>query len=243
MNRPPVLLAIETATEACAVALVQGDVVHARTEEVPRGHSRRLLPLADELLAAAGVSRSSVDAVAYGAGPGGFLGVRMAASVAQAFCLAWAVPAVPVCTLRILAEGAFRRSGESTIGAVLDARMDAVYWARLYRAPGVDGEPVTLEGPALASPEAVPAALGDGYGVGRGWGAYAGRLPDPARGCDPEALPDARDLARLAAQASARNEGVDPERAEPLYLREAVQSRTAPSVGASRDPASARHSS
>ena len=81
------LLAFETATEACSVALwIDGDV-RERFELAPRRHAELALPWADALLREAGIAKSQLDAIAVGRGPGAFTGVRLAIAIAQGIAL------------------------------------------------------------------------------------------------------------------------------------------------------------
>ncbi len=220
-KKPPVLIALETATEGCSVAVAAAGTVVERADETPRGHTARLLPMLTEAMAEAGVTPGDVDAVVFGRGPGAFTGVRLAASAAQALCLAWSVPAVGVSTLAALAYGAHRRTGADRIIAVLDARMDEAYWGRYRSAP--NGAGLTLmEEERVGTPEEVPRGGGDWFGAGRGFAAFPERLPPAALGCDPDALPLARDLIPPGAVALQAGEGVDAAAALPLYLRSAV---------------------
>lgn len=100
------LLAFETATEACSVALYLDGEVRERFEIARRRHAELALPWADALLAEAGVARSQLDAIAVGRGPGAFTGVRLAIALAQGIALALDIPVVPVSTLRVLALSA-----------------------------------------------------------------------------------------------------------------------------------------
>ena len=216
------LLAFETATEACSVAVMVDGQVHERFELAPRRHAELALPWAEALLAEAGIARSQLDAVAVGRGPGAFTGVRLGISIAQGIALALDRPVVPVPTLAALAMRA--PAGSERILAAIDARMGEVYLGAFRR----EGEGmVALGDEAVARPE--QAALPDGAswaGVGTGFSAVDGALEKRLRDClasvDAIALPHAADLARLAAIALARGEGVAPERVEPAYLRDNV---------------------
>lgn len=228
--REPVLIAIDTATEACAVAVVRGDACWTRTEEAPRAHSRRLLPLLDALLEESGVTRREVQGIAYGAGPGGFLGVRLAASVAQALGVAWGVPALPLSTLAILARGAYRRHGAQRVVTALDARMGEVYWGAFEVIGEVTGtgdriDVHPLMDPCVCPPEDVPSPPGTPvpFGIGRGFAAYAGRLACLPASRDPDALPAAEDLAALARVRWSAGPRLEARSIEPIYLREGVQ--------------------
>ena len=214
------LLAIETATEACSVALwLDGEVIE-RFELAPRRHAELTLPWADELLARAGVARSQLDAVAIGRGPGAFTGVRLAVAIGQGVALALDRPIVPVSTLAALAMQA---PGPRVLAAI-DARMGEVYAATFALE---DGDARATSSERVLPPDQVPMPEGtDWHGVGTGFGAADGLL---ARTLAPSlasvqasALPRAGDVARLAARAFARGEAIAPERAEPAYLRDNV---------------------
>ncbi len=217
------LLAVETSTECCSVALLHGDALIDRSELAPRRHAERVLPMADALLAEAGITRGQLDAIAAGRGPGAFTGVRLAVSVAQGLALALDIPVVPVSSLAALAMQA-PRNGAAVLAAI-DARRDEIY-AGTFRfdrdglVQPLDDECVTAAA-ALRLPEA------DAWNViGTGWSAYAGairtRLPSAPRWTEGGRYPQARDVARLAAPLFAAGKGVPPEQALPVYLRDKV---------------------
>jgi tRNA threonylcarbamoyladenosine biosynthesis protein TsaB len=216
------LLAFETATEACSVALYVDGQVLERFEIAPRRHAELSLPWAEALLAEAGVARSQLDAIALGRGPGAFTGVRLAIAIAQGIALALDRPLVPVSTLQVLALRA--PADADHVLSSIDARMGEVYLARQVR---VDGHWQSQGEETVCAPGAV--TLPDGtrwFGVGTGFGAAEGllanRLADQLDGVDAQALPRASDLLALAVPAFARGEGMAPERVEPAYLRDNV---------------------
>jgi tRNA threonylcarbamoyladenosine biosynthesis protein TsaB len=216
------LLAFETATEACSVALYVDGQVRERFEIAPRRHAELSLPWAEELLAEAGIARSQLDAIALGRGPGAFTGVRLAIAIAQGIALALDRPLVPVSTLQVLALRA--PAGADQVLSSIDARMGEVYAARQVR---VDGQWQLQGEEIVCAPEAVVLPEGSRwFGVGTGFGAADGllatRLADQLDGVDVQALPRASDLLTLAVPAFARGEGVAPERVEPAYLRNNV---------------------
>ncbi len=127
------LLALDTATEACSVALLHDGRVLSHYEVIPRMHAQRLLPMIKDLLAEAGVALSAVDGIAFGRGPGAFTGVRIAIGVVQGLAFALERPVLPVSTLAVLAQRALREQGAQQVAAAIDARMDEVYWG-CYRA-------------------------------------------------------------------------------------------------------------
>lgn len=214
------LLAIETATEACSVAVLVDGEIRERFELAPRRHAELTLPWAELLLAEAGVAKSQLDAIAVGRGPGAFTGVRLAIALAQGIALALDRPLLPVSTLAALA---MRADGERIIAAI-DARMGEVYLATFAR----DGEGlVALDEEVVVKPEAASVPAGDGWhGVGTGFAAGDNALQARMRGrlaaIDAEALPHAADVARLGALMFARGEAIAAERIEPAYLRNNV---------------------
>lgn len=214
------LLAIETSTEACSVAVYDDGAVLARHELAPRRHTQLVLPWADELLAEAGLRKFQLDAIAVGRGPGAFTGVRLAIALVQGLALALDRPVLPVSTLAVLA---MQGQGERILAAI-DARMGEVYLGEFAR--DADGL-VTATGEEIICPPArAPLPEGTVSGVGTGFGAEQGalvaRLGAALAGFDASALPHAADLAKLAARAFARGEAVDAARIEPAYLRDKV---------------------
>ncbi len=232
------LLAIETATEACSVAVLVGGQVRERFAIAPRRHAELVLPWAEELLAEAGIARSALDAIAVGRGPGAFTGVRLAIALAQGIALALDRPLLPVSTLAVLAA----QGPDGPVLAALDARMGEVYLGAfqvqggdvIALAPENVGTPHTIAVPALPA-EPLEDRLADRLadrsmarwtGLGTGFsaadGALATRLAAHLADHDPTAMPQAADLARLAAKAHARGEAIPADRIEPAYLRDRV---------------------
>ncbi|WP_027896415.1 tRNA (adenosine(37)-N6)-threonylcarbamoyltransferase complex dimerization subunit type 1 TsaB [Zestomonas thermotolerans] len=216
------LLALDTATEACSVALLHEGRVLSHYEVIPRLHAQRLLPMVKALLAEAGVGLSALDAIAFGRGPGAFTGVRIAIGVVQGLAFGLERPVLPVSNLAALAQRALRERGVQQVAAAIDARMDEVYWG-CYQAEA--GEMRLLGAEAVLPPEraALPrGAAGDWFGAGTGWGSYAARLAVSVTGQDGSLLPHAEDVLALAGFAWARGEAVSAEQAQPVYLRDQV---------------------
>ncbi|NJD33239.1 MAG: tRNA (adenosine(37)-N6)-threonylcarbamoyltransferase complex dimerization subunit type 1 TsaB [Betaproteobacteria bacterium] len=218
------LLAFETATRRLSVALWQDGALIERSGEIPNGGSEHVLPWVQELLAEAGVTLAQIDAIAFGAGPGGFTGLRLACGVAQGLAWGLDLPVLPVSTLEALALA----SGECAVWACLDARMNEVYGAA-YR---VDGDSVAqLMAPVCLPPAVAPApTFAGGWGVGDGFAAYGqvlhARKPDLI-GLRADAFPTAAAVLRLAAPAFARGEAVQAALAQPIYVRDKVALTTA----------------
>jgi tRNA threonylcarbamoyladenosine biosynthesis protein TsaB len=219
------LLAFETATEACSVALYVDGAVSSRFEVAPRRHAALALPWADALLAEAGIARTQLDAVAVGVGPGAFTGVRLAIALAQGIALGLDRPVLPVSTLAVLASSG-RPEGTAAgtpIVAAIDARMGEVYLGR-FRVDGA-GLVEACGAEILVAPDAAPldaeaGALGIGTGFAAANGALAARLGLAAT--FPDALPHAGALALLAARDFAAGRAIAADALEPTYLRERV---------------------
>jgi tRNA threonylcarbamoyladenosine biosynthesis protein TsaB len=217
----PIILAIETSSELASCALLNGERVTWRESSGVRTHSQSVLPMVQELLAEAGIALAACDAIAFGAGPGSFTGVRTACGVAQGLAFGAGLPVLPLGTLEAMAEACRVRTGASEVLAVLDARMGEVYWAQ-YR---YDNGWQVLAEPALCAPEALEPVPVDGLAAcGNGFAAYPDALAARAfaQGALADIMPHARELAALAATALAQGKAVDAADAQPLYLRNKV---------------------
>ena len=219
------LLAFETATEACSVAVyIDGQIIE-RHEIAPRKHAEYALPWAEELLAEAGIKRSQLDAIAISRGPGAFTGVRLAIAIAQGIALGLDRPMLAVSTLQVIAAASPGEGKKQRILAAIDARMGEVYVGAFER----NGEElVALSTEIVCAPQAVtlPDQAGGWHAVGTGFSAVEGalvlHLGNQLSSIDASVLPHAADVARLAVAAYARGEAMAPERIEPAYLRNNV---------------------
>lgn len=219
------LLALETSTEACSVALVRGEQIVARSEIAPRRHAELILPMADALLAEAGLNRHALDCIAVGRGPGAFTGVRLGISLAQGMALALDLPVVTVSSLLALALEA-PPDDEAAILAVIDARMGEIY-AASFRYDEVGelqplGEERVIKPDELQLPEARAWHI-----VGSGWTTYEAtlrkRLGDTdIRSAEGDRYPQAVHVAQVAARRFAAGEAQSAELALPVYLRDKV---------------------
>jgi tRNA threonylcarbamoyladenosine biosynthesis protein TsaB len=221
------ILALDTATEACSAALLVDGSLIFREDELERGHAEHILPMIDAVLAEGRTTLKALDAIAFGRGPGGFTGVRLAASVTQGLAFGASRPVVPVSDLAAVAQRVLDL--ESSAERVLvcnDARMREVYWACFERR-GELAEAVTAE--AVTSSEAV--TLPQGWGnaafaaAGRGLRAYPElqqRWGERIRPAHPELLPHAREIARLALPEVAAGHARPAAQALPVYLRDDV---------------------
>jgi len=239
-----VLLALDTSTEYCSVALLcaSSDAlasaaeprVWTRHEATGAVSSTRLLPAIGELFAEAGLALADCDAVAFGAGPGSFTGLRTATGVAQGLAFGLDIPVVPVSTLLVCAESArMRDAGAARVLVALDARMDEVYWADYgWDAPAGDWRVVraaSLDAPGdVVAPDA-PFTL-----AGNAAAAFGERLDAAARArvVDADALPHALPLAVAALRAWRAGRVLPADQAAPEYVRNKVAQTTAERLAA-----------
>ncbi len=218
------ILALETSTEYCSVALWQDGVVSERVELVGQKHSELLMAMLDSVLQESGIGIRDVDGIAYGAGPGSFTGVRIACGVAQGLALGADKPVIGICTLQALAQG----TGRNRVIAALDARMAEVYFA-VYEKRADAWH--TLSAPSLCLPQDTPAVEGeDWFAAGSGFGVHGDLLGARYRGqiieVDAQCVPQAGAIAELAAPGFAGGQGLDAAQAMPLYLRDKVALKT-----------------
>ena len=207
--------AIETSTQWCSVALWSDGEIAALERFGGQRHSELVLPMLESLFKD---KKIEIDAVAFGAGPGSFTGLRIACALAQGLALPRALPVLGVSTLEALAE----ESGARRVAACIDARMREVYYAALQReddaAHGARWREV-IHAQCIAPQDVRPPA-GDGWvGCGSGFEAY-GDLGF-ARTL-PRVHPTAAAVAALAAPRFAAGEGADAALAAPVYLRDKV---------------------
>lgn len=236
------ILALDTATEGCSAALLINGELTGRELELGRGHAEHILTMIDELLAQAQMSLSALDAIAFGRGPGGFTGVRLAASVTQGLAFGAGLPVVPVSDLMAVAQRVFgtgsgkvapvsgehppaSRENPPRVIVCNDARMREVYWGCFEQ---IDGLARLVGDECVSPPNSV--AIPEGWtepviAAGRGFAAYPQlrsvlepRLAD----IHDRMLPRAHEIALLAAPMLQKRGAVPPERAAPVYLRDEV---------------------
>lgn len=221
----PCILALDTATDVCSVALLSAGAIAARSERVGQQHSERALPMVDAVLRDAGVALPDVDFIAFGAGPGSFTGLRIACGLAQG--LAWGVGkrVIPVGNLHALAARLFGEAPDaSAVLCAIDARMHEAYCAVYRRAT----DPVEVLAPSLARSDQlaelardVDAVAGDALTV----------FPDAWGGAPSRRFPsmraDASDIARVASTSAGLTRAVEAAAAVPLYVRDQVALTTA----------------
>lgn len=221
------ILALETSTETASVALLDGECLIERSVVGRPGHSETLLPEIVQLLAEGGISLAELDAIAFGAGPGAFTGLRLACGVVQGLGMGADKPVIPVGTLKALASQS--PLDVRAIFVAVDARMSEVYFAAYRRE---DGDLVECLAPSCAEPSAIRLPEdGEWFGFGSAFTAYRDTLV-PALGerlaaFDGSPVPQAASVARLALPRLLRGETLDAALAAPVYVRDKVALTTA----------------
>jgi tRNA threonylcarbamoyladenosine biosynthesis protein TsaB len=222
------LLAIDTSTDFCSVAACRGKTLVSRHEPAGQRQAEMILDMVGAVLGDAGLDLKRIDGIAFGAGPGSFTGLRIAAGVTQGLAFARGVGVVGVGSLLALAEEVCGESAEARIVSCLNARMGEVYHAA-YRRSGERWEEVSA--PGLYKPEAVPLMSGSSWiGAGDGFAAHreglAARLGGSMSTMHPDAHPTARAVLKLAMPRFAAGEALDAAAALPVYLRDKVAQKT-----------------
>jgi tRNA threonylcarbamoyladenosine biosynthesis protein TsaB len=217
------ILIIDTATEACSVALEVNQHVYKRFEICPQEHSQRILPMIDEVLKEAKVTLQDLDYLAFGRGPGSFTGVRIATGVLQGLALGTGHKVIGISTLAAMAQQAYAQNQSEHVCAAIDARMLEVYFGQYQLKQGVmvlSGEEQVLspdEGSLLLSSSKVIT------GVGTGWLAYPELNVTDKIDVLPDVLyPNAVFMLPIAKALIADGQAVTVDDIQPVYLRDKV---------------------
>ena len=226
------LLALDTATEACSVALLRGGEKTHLAQFALREHTKHILPMVDEILAQAGITLSQVDALVFGRGPGSFTGVRIGAGIAQGLAFGAELPVIPVSNLAAMAQAAYVQYQAENVLTAIDARMNEVYFAQ-WQAQKVrsdfgeflDWQPMIAEqvcSPSKAIEQVVQQHRENAVLAGTGWADYP-ELNDANLGKATEiTLPSALYMLDLALPKWFAGETISPLEIEPIYLRNEV---------------------
>jgi tRNA threonylcarbamoyladenosine biosynthesis protein TsaB len=222
------LLALDTSSTWCSLALLAGEKLIVRDEQAARRHTQVMLPLIQSCLEQAGIAGADLSAIVYGQGPGSFTGLRIAASCAQGLAFGWGVPVVPVSSLQAMAQSALETHGAERVLVAIDARMDEVYWGA-YQVNN-QGIMMPTSSDGLCSPEDLPPPSQEYLGVGDAWDVYGSRLGKGERlvyDVQNNTYPSAAGMAKIAANALKDNPGLPAEQALPVYCRQQVAKRPA----------------
>lgn len=217
------LLVFDTATNACTVALQVGDRVLSRHKIAPREHASLILQEIQALCDEAAFDLTQLDAIAFGCGPGSFMGVRLATAMAQGLAFGLKIPVIEISTLQILAQTAFEKSGARQLLAGWDARMGEIYWG-FYEINAAGLAEVKLND-CLSIPSQVDIdSLGEiAFSlVGNAWEVYETSLREKAALTLTHLYPEATAMLTLAQAKYLAHERVSPASAHPHYIRHHV---------------------
>ena len=226
------LLALDTTTEACSVALLRGGEKTHLAQFAQREHTKHILPMVDEILVQSGITLRQVDALVFGRGPGSFTGVRIGAGIAQGLAFGADLPVIPVSNLAAMAQAAYAKYQTENVLTAIDARMNEVYFAQ-WQAQKVrsdfgeflDWQPMIAE--QVCSPSNVIEQVAQQHHenavlAGTGWAAYP-ELKEANLGKATEiTLPSALYMLDLALPKWFAGETISPLEIEPIYLRNEV---------------------
>lgn len=213
------LLALDTATERCSVALYVDGATIVRATETPRGHAELILPMVNEVLTESDLTLRDLDALAYGRGPGAFTGVRIAIGVVQGLAYGAARPVVGISNLAAVAQAC---ADVPSVLVCMDARMNETYWCTYEL--GSDGLMRPTRQERLSAPDAIDVSSASVQLVA---GTALNAFPTLAarfgavrqRG---GVLPHAREIARLAVAEVLAGNVHRAQDAQPVYLRDQV---------------------
>jgi tRNA threonylcarbamoyladenosine biosynthesis protein TsaB len=219
----PKILALDTSTDACSVALnIEGEV-REDFRVIPRQHTQQLLPMIETMMADAGLKISQLDAIAFGRGPGSFAGIRIATGVTQGLAYAADIPVLPISTLEALALGAHKKTQAIHVVAALDARMNEIYVAA-YDFDAAGNLTVVLD-EQVCAPADLALDEQSRLAIGSGW-RYVDDMSDAVQNsisvADELYYPSAGDMLKLAENALLEGKAVNAAEALPVYLRDEV---------------------
>jgi tRNA threonylcarbamoyladenosine biosynthesis protein TsaB len=220
------ILALDSSTDACSVALYADGQLSTRSELAAKSHTQLLLPMVDDVLQSSGLKLGDLDAIAFGCGPGSFTGLRICMGVVQGLAFGAQLPVIPVSTLKAMAMGYYRANPETELPvlAALDARMDEVYWG-LFTRKGDSVASLSDEcvmKPELLSEQGIIQSLaGQFIAVGPGWH-YPAMKTLASLTLVVDGQPEAEDMALIAAHVWSVGGAIDVLDAQPVYLRDTI---------------------
>ena len=218
------LLAIDTCTELCSVAVQVNNKIYAEAVDAPREHSQRLLPLVEKLVTEAGITLTDLDGIVYGRGPGSFTGIRICTSMAQGLALGQNLPVYGVSTLDSMAQQAASENNATDVVCAIDARMNEVYWAQ-YKI--VNGLAVAVTPEKVTHPDSIVLETLQGDTVivcGTGFDTYPDLLKSNAKtqSLETAKFPTAESMLPIAQIAWIDGDFTQVDELAPVYVRDEV---------------------
>ncbi len=222
------LLAIETATDMCSVALAVEQTIHVEEQLAPQQHAQIILPMIESVLLKASLTVKQLDGVVFGQGPGSFTGVRIAAAVTQGIAFGASVPVCGVSTLQAMAQQAIETSTHQHVLVSLDARMKEVYWCAYARDNAGIAQPIIEEQVCAVDQIKLPAAMQTDTWLclGSGVDQYAQSFDTVLKNLKTELLndqvPSAAPMLSIARATFETGHALSADKALPVYLRNKV---------------------
>lgn len=230
------ILAIDTATDACSVAVYLDGEYREQYELIPRRHNQRLFAILDSLLPDGRLREHGIDAIAYSEGPGSFTGLRICASAVQGLAYTSGLPAIGISTLALQAQTALRTGtvrAEESLLSIIDARINELYFAPCHFE---DGLAVLLQPARVCAPQDLQPLAGYGslHAIGSGCAlleAVSVEMRAQVGAISPAVLPSARDLVPLALDRLRRGATQTALQAQPVYVRDEISWKKLPEQG------------
>jgi len=236
----PVILAFDTSSEACSVAVIYQDKINEKITITDRGQAKSLLTMIDEILNEEKLNISDINAIAFGKGPGAFTGVRIATGIAQGLAYPICTPVIPISSLAALAQRAYSEYKKTNVIVATDARMGEIYYGHFREHNGLminngqehlckpeeltllsDTRPSNhhqLKNNNQLSTHNELSIQGQLTGIGTGW-IYRDQIPVPIEECYTNEFPHASSIALLATRALRTGDICTADQAHPVYLR------------------------
>ena len=219
------ILALDTSTDACSVALTIDGVTSHVFELAAKSHTQRLLPMVDEILSAANCRLQDLDAIAYGRGPGSFTGLRICMGVVQGLAFGVNLPVIPISTLQAMAQGFLTKNPNTTLPLLvaLDARMNEIYWCVFTadKIPQALNDEYVMKPADVCEQNIVQSLHKKFIAIGPGWHYADLQTIVPAQLVQ-DVYPNAKDILSLAVDAFQRGQSIAILDAQPVYLRDSV---------------------
>ncbi len=203
------ILTFDTATNACTVALQANHHIFFQHEIAPQMHAQKILLMIQDLLNEAHIGLSDLTAIAFGNGPGSFMGVRLATGIAQGLGFGLKISLIPVSTLQVIAQTKYEKTREKKIISGWDARMHEIYWG--FYVCDENGVMQAQQEDAIDTPDKLDTNAFAALGC-----AFAGNI------FSDDTYPEAKAMLTIATSKYLRNEIVSPENAHPHYVRHVV---------------------
>lgn len=217
------ILALDTSSKACSIAVAFEDKIYSRHILAPMQQAQTILPLLDELLKSAELTLKDINGIAFGRGPGSFTGLRIAVSVAQGLGYALNIPLISISSLATIAQSAFLEKKWKNMLVATDARLNEVY-AGAYQINS-KGLAELIETEKVISPKQLKVPDENSskwFGVGDGWVTYSSQICCQVIEIHGNCDPDARAMLMLAREKWQSGDVISAEKALPVYLRDEV---------------------